>query len=584
MLEHRHFLAPCPIERDAGLGQVPYSAGRVASTAFLSYYLDSATKLGGIVDAADKLLVPDAVDDEAQAAPFVQKVANTIGALAAADGLVAPTRLETAISVSVAVGDILGQPSLTRALTVRALSAPPPAPAALASLKSVASSVSPTDRASIMRELMRLIDGNVKPGAAGLGSDLAAALSVPLPDQFRHDGRGILDTIGQFADRAKRLVRPEAPILANARDFAIEFSEVQLLDAVMEAQRTGDHSILIRAIRLAVDTVRERADAVSRTAQDYSEPLSVAQDLEKAADQIERIAQARYAAITRRARMLKRHIREDLNALAEDAAEEFETDFRRSTEKTKKWFGKLDTTDLNDRLAIKNLERRYRNLAQRYQDQLDLLDREVAEFCDEFTRISDEALRPIARHEFRKVVPHPSLRLRVKSAADRVSNRTLATGTAGAVASGAAVHAGILTAGAVIGAAATPAGVVVLGAVALAGVWKMFSAPRERQKRDLRERTRTLEDGLRHEIMSNLPRFEDAVDAIVGRFREAAVPDIARPRIEAERIREIASAHRTLARGVTDATNARITRLVGLIDGSELTKDPTTEVKLPPTT
>ncbi len=107
--------------------------------------------------------------------------------------------------------------------------------------------------------------------------------------------------------------------------------------------------------------------------------------------------------------MLKRHLREDLNALAEDAAEEFEVDFRRSAEKKGGWFERVDTGDLNDRLVVKDLERRYHNLTRRYQDQLGLLDIEVSEFGDEFTLVGDEALRPMARHDFRAVAPHPPL-------------------------------------------------------------------------------------------------------------------------------------------------------------------------------
>ena len=61
--------------------------------------------------------------------------------------------------------------------------------------------------------------------------------------------------------------------------------------------------------------------------------------------------------------------------------------------------------------------------------------------------------------------------------------------------------------------------------------------------------------------MANLPRFDQAVGAILTRFRAAVVPDIARPRVEAERIREIASAHRAIAPKVIEAANARIEHL-----------------------
>ena len=191
-------------------------------------------------------------------------------------------------------------------------------------------------------------------------------------------------------------------------------------------------------------------------------------------------------------------------------------------------------------------------------DQLDLLDVEVCEYVDEFTRVGDEALRPMARHEFRSITPHPSLELRVKAAMDRASTKTLLGGAAGIAASGAAMHVGLISASV----AAGPVGAVVLGAVALAGVWKIFANPGERRRRDPRERTRALESELRSEIMAHLPDFDLAVEAILARFRAVVIPDIARPRVEAERLREIASAHRMIARQVVEAANARIERLV----------------------
>jgi HPt (histidine-containing phosphotransfer) domain-containing protein len=521
------------------------------------------------MDAADELSIPDAAEDEARAVPAVRRVADLIGAFAGFEGLVSPRRFETAISVAEAAGTVLGEPSLIQVLTLRALAAPPPPAAALAALRAAALSLSGPERAALMRELARLLVGNdAKPAVAKFGPELAAALDVPLPDHLRQESGGIRDALGALADRARKLVRAEPPLLVAARDFAMEFGETELFAAVAQARRADDPSALIRALRLALEAVRGRVGAVARAAEGQAEALSVAQELDAAADQIERVARQRYAAITRRAVLLKRHLREEIDTLVADAAEEFEVDFRRLAEKKRGWFGNLDSTDLNDRIVIKNLERRYLKLARRYQDQLDLLDREVCEFCDEYSRVVDEALRPMVQHEFRAFVPHPALRLRLKTAADRAGTGTLLGGAAGAAASGAAVHAGLLTAGAVIGAAATPVGAAILGAVALAGVWKGFAAPNDRHRRDLRERARLLEDALRQELMANLPRFENAVDAVVDRFRLAAVPDVARPRVEAARIREIAAAHRTIARGVIDAANARVDRLISLMETS----------------
>ncbi len=506
-----------------------------------------------------ELSVPNAADEEARAAPIVRRLAEVVGALAVAEVFMSPTRLEKTMSVAEAIGKLLGEPSLTRVLVLRALSSPPRLRTALAELKPAASHLHAPERAAVMHELVPLVEGDTNPTIAGLIQNLADALSVPVPNHSANHGRSVFDALGYFA---MRLVRSETRLLAEAREFAADFDEPELFAVVMTARQTGDQSVMVSALGLAVDAIRKRIAAISRAVEVHAEALSVARELDQAADQIERVARQRYAAITRRATMLRRHIREDLNALAEDAAEEFEADFRRMAEKNNSWFGKLDAADLNDRLVVKNLERRYRNLSRRYQDQLDLLHTEVSEFCDEFMRVGDEALRPIARHEFRNVAPHPSLELRVKAAVDRASTRTLVGGAAGAAASGAAVHVGLLSGAAIVGAVATPVGVVVLGAVALASVWKMFATPRERRRRDPRERARTLDDGLREEIRANLPRFDQAVDAVLTRFRAAAVPDIAGPRVEAARIREIASAHRTVACRVIEAANARIEHLI----------------------
>lgn len=522
------------------------------------------------MDPSDELLVPNAAEDEARADPLVAALADVIGAVAATDGLVSPGRFEAAVAVAQEVGNVVGEPSLTRVLVLRALASPNDPRAAIAALKPHAGTLSGPDRAAVARALAALLGEEAKPAVADLAPDLATALGVPLPDRLRRRGPGVRDALGGWTDRMKRMVRSEPPLVAAARDFALEFGDLRLVAAISDAQRTGDTAALADVLRLSAEAVGSRAKAVARAAEAQSEALATAAELEAAADRIERVARQRYAAITRRAAMLKRHLRDDLHALIEDAAEEFEVDFRRMADAGRGWFGQLATEDLNDRLVVKNLERRYLRLARRYQDQLDLLDREVSEFCEEFTRIGDEALRPIARHEFRAVAPNPRLELRVKAAADRASGRTLAAGAVGAAAAGAAVQAGFVAATSVVAVVATPVGIAVLGAVALAGVWKAFATPGERRRRDMRERTRELEDGLRAAIMANQPRFEEAVDAVVARFRSAAVPDIAEPRVEAERLREIATIHQAAARAVVEAANARLQRLMPLLETARM--------------
>jgi hypothetical protein len=476
------------------------------------------------MDTNDDLSVPGSSEEEARAAPIIRCVAEVAGAFAGADGWVSPSGLETAVSVAEVLGELLKEPSLTRVLVFRALSSPQSPRVALAALRSAAASLPAPQRAAIMHELLRLLTDDSKPTIAGLRGELAGALDVPLPDHLRNDGRRMLDAVGSLADRAMKLVRPDKPIVVAARDFALDFGESQLLAAVDEIQRGEEPSRLIVALRVALDAVQARVEALTRAADAQTEALAVAQELDEAANRIDGVARQRFAAITRRAALLKRHLREDLNALATDAAEEFETDLRRVAESKRGWFGKLDTTDLNDRVVVKNLERRYNHLARRYQDQLDLLDREVAEFCEEFTQVSDEALRPIARHELHAIAPHANLEQRVKVAADRASTHALVAGAAGAVASGAAVQTGVITTAAMVGAAVTPVGAVVLGAAALAGLWKMLASPGERRRRDVRQRAQALEEQLRQEIMANLPLFPILHNHVMRRGGSARSP------------------------------------------------------------
>jgi hypothetical protein len=282
-----------------------------------------------LMETADDLAVPNGAEEEARAPPAIASLANVIAALAGSEGLVSPKRFEVAVTAAQGVGNLLGEPSLTRVLTFRALAAPQDPRAAIATLKRHTPALPPPDRAAVMRALAELIGDDAKPSVAGLAPDLAAALGVPLPVHLRRTGGGIRDGLAHLTERAMRLVRHEAPLIAASRDFATTFGEPGLLTAVEDAERVGDNRLLNDALRSTLENVRERVGAIIQAAETQSEALQIAQELERAAEEIERVARQRYAAITRRAKMLKRHLREDLHALAENAAEEFEVDFRR---------------------------------------------------------------------------------------------------------------------------------------------------------------------------------------------------------------------------------------------------------------
>ncbi len=524
------------------------------------------------MELPDELILPSAAEDEKRASPLVRSSAELIGALGANAGFMPPKRLDLVQEVADSVGTILGEPSLVRVLVLRALSAPALPRTALAAVRAAASETGSPMRADLMREFGRLL-ADAKPAIAELGPDVAAALNVPMPESMKRGTSSMRDSGGSLVERAFRLVRSEDPLLAEARGFAVDFAQPTILAAVRTAQKTGDVQPVLQALPAVLDTVSREIANLARVSANQVEAEREAAQLEAAAETMKRVADQRYAAISRRAKMLKRHLQEDLDALVEDGVEEFEVDFRRMAE-GKSWFGRSASGDMNERVVVKNLERRYRNLARRYQDHLDMLEREVSEFCDEFTRVGDEAIKPLARHEFRAVVPHPSMTLRMKVAADRASMGTLAAGTAAAAAGGVAMQTGLLTTAAVAGAAVTGVGAAVLGAVALAGVWKMFTSPGDRRRKDARDRASALEQTLRDEIAVNYPRFCEAVDRVTARFQAAAIPDISRPRIEADRVREIAAARRSVAQSVGEAAQARVDYMLGFMRVNADTDEP----------
>lgn len=67
----------------------------------------------------------------------------------------------------------------------------------------------------------------------------------------------------------------------------------------------------------------------------------------------------------------------------------------------------------------------------------------------------------------------------------------------------------------------------------------------------------------------NLPLFEQTIDAILGRYRAMVVPDITRPRIEAARIREIASSYRTVAHRIIEASEVRIAHILNMLPAGD---------------
>ncbi|MCA3416002.1 MAG: hypothetical protein INF84_15510 [Roseomonas sp.] len=447
-----------------------------------------------------------------------------------------------------------------RVLVLRKLEKKTSVEQAMLNLEQHASDLSSKERADIMPSLAFLLAQEDDALVREIAPKLSSALDVRLPESLRREEPGVFGSFSRFASNVVGAFRSPSPEDA-AREFARDFNDINLMSLLDASIKSGEKLDFIRILQQKSQQVNQHIETLILAADEERKNLIIAQELEEVAQRMENVAQQRYAAIMRRAKMLKRHLGKELHALTEDAAFEFEAEFRRINESRKSFFGRSDTLEMNESIVIKILQRRYEQLAARYNDNLDLLSREISEYCEEFTRIGDEALRPIARHEFRKVVPNARLEQRVKNALDSASNKTLVAGVIGAVASGAAVQSGVVTAAALAGAAAAPIGILVLSAVGMAALWKAFSSPGERRKRDTHERKQDLEERLRNEILSNQDRFDQAVEALIQRFRDTVLPDIADPRIEASRLREIAQSQLKASQLIRENAQDKLRRL-----------------------
>ena len=499
--------------------------------------------------------------EESKFISITSTLAAIVAALVDKQGFVSPSRLNVALSVTAEIGSTIGQPSLAKVQILRALSQAKALDKSINQLKVDRETLPHHDRVNVVRALVKLIDVDATDISVNSIKKIAVIFDVQAPEHLRRESASSLTTIAGWANS---LIYNETPIMRAARAFADDFGEVELLHASKNPQIKHDQAILIRAIQDAVLRVTEAAKAAVASSDAQTRGLDAVADLEAAASEIERLARQRFASITRRAKMLKRHCKEDLIALSEDAVEEFENDLQRLAA-NKGLLKRSGIVGLNERQLVKNLERRYKDLARRYQEQLDLLAREVAEFADEFTQVVDEALEPIARFEFRTVSPQPRLEHRVKIAADRATQRTFIAGGAGIVGSGAAIHAGLMSGAVLVGVAATPIGIVVLGTLGLAGMWAAFTSPAERQKRDMQERGESVRSKLHELVMARLPEFEDRVDEVVSRFQKMAEDDIATPRVSAGRLTEIAKETKTIAETVAQTAQARIEHMMLLL-------------------
>jgi hypothetical protein len=499
-----------------------------------------------------ELVIPSSEEVDQLVSPIIWPLAQLLAfVIRREDGIISPQSFTLALSISRKIGLIFDEPNYSELAVLRAIETQEqPIKLILKSIRNTAVTLDDQTRVRIM-DLICVLLPRIRTGIDELSKEVSEVLSVSIPESLRKPNEGYIafNMIGHFLNKSSASHQNDS-FVNNVRILGSCLDNDNMSRDLLRLRETKKHDAVAELIPVFEQQVNSQINAFLMQYQAQDNSSELVEGLIAAAATLEKVAAQRYVSVARRAGLLVRHLRDELHGLVEDAAYQFEADYHRRAEK-KRWFNSVENADLNDSL-VKNIEGRYRVLALRYQEQLDLLDRDISEYCEEFYRLSNEAFKPIAAYDFRKIVPKPSLELRLKASLDRGSNRALLTGGAAATATGMAVHAGLIAATSVTGLAFAPVGVAVLGTLALAGVWKAFSSPAERIKRDKRERPKTLEDALRTQILSNLPRYEAELEKILSRYRRAVLPEITSPKTEANRIRQIAEFHMIRPKRIAD--------------------------------
>lgn len=110
-----------------------------------------------------------------------------------------------------------------------------------------------------MREFAPLIEGDSR---SSIAARLADALGVHPPRRPARVGKGAFDALGSLAHRAMTFSHSETLLLTEAREFAADFEEAWLFEAVATAQKNRDRSTLVHPVKLAVNEVRKQIAAV----------------------------------------------------------------------------------------------------------------------------------------------------------------------------------------------------------------------------------------------------------------------------------------------------------------------------------
>lgn len=496
---------------------------------------------------------------DADEAPVAAIVASLIASVASGDGVLTPREFSASLNVADAVAGLSDDPAVVRSLTLRAFDvAPKSLDVLLKDLAATRSSIPEQARRPILESFFPLLATQAEQ-ARPLARRIADALDIK-------NVESVLTTSALPSEKGgvTHLLRRAGNVFTRGTDklsIATEianFTGDEELARVLQADRRERDDNLNRALVAALTRLQARLDVLEQVDPEASKHLNVATSLEHQAEALERQWKARLNAIEKRIVMLRRHIKEDVEALSEDGGDAAEVDLRRMSER-RGILLRSDDRDARERMISKSLAHRHDKLRRRYDEQVQLLRDELLVFREDATAAARDTVVPINLAEWRLAVPQATLGARVKDVLDRSADRTLAGGAVAAAGAAGAFGTGLIAPAAVAGVVAAPVGAVVITVVAAAGLWKLYANREERLRTEQRVRAEAVRQAAKDKVAVAISDVSASLDEVAEGFRQVSLGQIAPLRQDAERIREMCALQSELKRRIRLEGQQRLT-------------------------
>ena len=504
------------------------------------------------------LQVPSIKQVDAEAAPVAVIVASLIASVAGSDGILTPREYAAGLGVAEAVAGLSDDPAVVRSLTLRALDvAPRPLEAVLKEVAASRPSLPEQARRPLLEALFPLLATQGEQ-ARPLARKVAEALDIKNVEAVLNTGGLPPEGGGVTAllRRAGHALTRGSGKLDVAGEVA-HFTGDEELASLLRVDRRERDRHLDAVLATAFERLQATLVALHLAHEDYSEKLDVAHSMDRNADELERQFKARLRAVEKRVMVLRRHVKEDVDALSEDGGDEAEVDLRRMSER-RDILLRNDDRDMRERMISKALARRHDKLKRRHDEQIQLLRDELSEYRNDFIRAARDAVAPISLAEWRLAIPGPTTSARVKDALDQGATRTLAGGTVAAAGTAGAISAGWIAPAAVAGVVAATVGMAVLGVVAVAGVWKLYANREERLRGEQRARAEAIRQAAHSKATGAFSDVSAALDEVADGFRDVSLSRIAPLRHDAERICEMCALQKELGRRISTDAQRRL--------------------------